>query len=165
MDTLSIPGFVPLPRLPPAWEGKVPELEIVVKDLGDMLLVASFSKDGDFLAPLDTDVPCAINDEITTVLQDLRVQFPRKESKKDDEEKKDALGVSADYTSRSYEALGASMHIAKVITGASHNLLLVSPSSDQLAVEDISLWLHNPSTTRRFDWEAETVVWTWQNAA
>ena len=49
MDTLSIPGFVPLPRLPLAWEGKVLELAIVVKDLGDTLLVASVSKDGDFL--------------------------------------------------------------------------------------------------------------------
>ena len=50
-DKLSIAGYVPLPALPPAWEGKAPDHEHTVRTLKESLKVATIANKGELLIP------------------------------------------------------------------------------------------------------------------
>ena len=41
------------------------------------------------------------------------------------------------------------MYVAMVIKQASLNFLIMSPSAEKCEAEDMELWVHNPSTSRR----------------
>ena len=75
-EKLSIAGYVPLPALPPAWEGEAPDHEHVVRMLKESLKVATITNKGEPLIPRDEDVPVDLTADIRETLGGIRKQFP-----------------------------------------------------------------------------------------
>ena len=75
-EQLSIAGYVHLPALPPAWEGKAPDHEHSVRMLNESLKVATITNKGELLIPRDEDVPVDLTADIRETLGGFRQQFP-----------------------------------------------------------------------------------------
>ena len=48
---LSIAGYAPLPAIPPAWEGKAPDHQHMVRMLKESLKVATITNKGELFIP------------------------------------------------------------------------------------------------------------------
>ena len=64
-EKLLVPGYVPLPPIPAAWAGKVPDLAEAVKEYHTRdIYVATVDDEGRFLVPKDSEVPVQATPEI-----------------------------------------------------------------------------------------------------
>lgn len=152
VEKLSVPGHVPLPTMPPTWAGGVPNKAETLSTLKAELKVATVTSAGDLLIPLDEDVPVKMTSELRETLERFRKQFPRPVISASAPE--EASSTSPACPKLSHQELQQQKHIAKVIPMATLNLLIVAPAVDQLEVEELELWCHNPSSTRRANVDA-----------
>ena len=75
-EKLSIAGYVPLPAIPPAWEGDAPDHEHSVRMLKESLKVATITNKGELRIPRDEDVPVDLTADIRKTLEEYRMQLP-----------------------------------------------------------------------------------------
>ena len=143
-EKLSIPSYVPLPTLPPMWIGNVPSLTATVQRLKEKLRVPSVTEKGRLLIPANTVVPCAINDEMKEVLDQMRAQFPDPEETTDGDDYVEEVQPKEDAAekSSSLQQFMDTMHVVKTISEASVNLLIAESSMEP---DGFTLWMHNPS--------------------
>lgn len=70
-------GFSPLPAVPTAWAGKIPDLATLKQELQDVLKTLTVRADGSLAIPADSDVPVEMNAPVQDLLTDLRQRFPK----------------------------------------------------------------------------------------
>ena len=75
-EMLSIAGYAPLPAIPPAWEGKAPDHEHLVRMMKESLKVTTITNKGELLIPRDEDVPDDLTVDNRKTLEEFRTQFP-----------------------------------------------------------------------------------------
>ena len=73
---LSIHGYCPMPTLPAAWAGKVPDECTVRAAMLEQFKVASVDERLNFLLPQEEDVPVKLTDDLRATLKELQGRFP-----------------------------------------------------------------------------------------
>ena len=139
---LSIAGYVPLPAIPPAWEGEAPDHEHTVRTLKESLKVATITNKGELLILRSEVVPVELTADIRKTLEEYRTQFPMP-TPEPAAQQGPALAAGAEKFG-SLKELKANVYVAKIIAQAALNFLI-----PQCVSEDMELWAHNPSTSRR----------------
>ena len=127
-EKLSIAGYVPLPAIPPAWEGKAPDHEHLVRMLKESLKVATITNKGELLIPRDDGVPVYLTADIRKTLEEYRTQFPMP-MPEPAAQQGPALAAGAKKFG-SLKELKANMYVAKIITQPALDFLIVCPSAE-----------------------------------
>ena len=153
-ERLSVSGFVPLPKVPPAWVGKMPDLASARAQLRQALSILTCRDDGSLVIPDDETVPVELNDELQAKLKLLREKFPAPKSK---EAYPQGAGGEVKYDSM--DDLLAQLTVWKTIRKAEYNLL-VAGKGDAFDISQNAhgIWLENPSASAKVEIEADTFI-------
>jgi len=161
-ERLSVPGFTPMPAVPAAWAGKVPDQAQVKKCLMENLTALTIRQDCSLVIPADADVPVEINAELAKLLTQLRTQFPAPQSTRPATDPEGSRPPPCDQpaTFASLTELLSQLQVVKTIRTATYNLLVASKLAAGFDVEDCqhAVWIHNPSATKRIDLESDADI-------
>lgn len=153
-ERLSIPGFVPLPKVPPAWVGKMPDLANARAQLRQALSTLTCRDDGSLVIPDDDAVPVELNDELQEKLKLLRDKFPPPKSK---EVYPHAGGSEVKFDSM--DDLLAQLTVWKTIRKAEYNLFVAGKGDAFDISQNVhGLWLENPSASAKVEIETDTFI-------
>ena len=158
-EALYVEGFCPSPKVPVAWVNHKPAKENVLAELRGMLKILTVSEDLELCIPSDLDVPVLLTSELRATLQQIRVQYPRKDNPKlDPQDQGGALGDTAVDRWACLQEFETKYDVLAKVTKSTFTILLASEKGADgdfdVTAERHFLCIHNHSASKRNDLDA-----------
>ena len=154
-ERLSIPGFVPMAKIPAAWVGKTPDLASARAQLRQALSTLTCRDDGSLVIPDDDAVPVEVNDELRQKLAELRQKFPAPQGKEGYPRGPGIAEVKFD----SVEDLQSQLTVWKTVRKSEYNCIVAGKGeSFDISRNEHAIWLENPSATAKIEIDVETFL-------